>query len=33
MSEPILTEEGRITLDKVVNIWPPIIHMRKREIL
>ena len=31
MSEPIFTEEGRKTLDKVVNIWPPIIHMRKRE--
>lgn len=31
MNELILTDEGKQTLDKVINIWPPIIQKRKRE--
>jgi len=31
MSEPVCTPEGQAFLEKVLNIWPPIIRERKRE--
>jgi multimeric flavodoxin WrbA len=30
MDEPMLTSEGRQLLDKILSLWPPIIHQRKK---